>query len=147
VLSAAAVAALVVAGVVAVSGGGTDGEILSAAVLTFDPENFDARGADATARAHLVDDDGAYSIRLSDTSFPALDGEDLELWLIEPGPDGQPVDVAPVSLVDPDGDGSYEVPAGLDPDTHFVVDISIEPRDGDAAHSGDSILRGALEPT
>jgi hypothetical protein len=39
------------------------------------------------------------------------------------------------------------VPAGLDPSSHYVVDISIEPRDGIAAHSGQSILRGALQAT
>jgi hypothetical protein len=27
-----------------------------------------------------------------------------------------------------------------------LVDISFAPRDGDPAHSGDSILRGALDP-
>ena len=36
------------------------------------------------------------------------------------------------------------VPAELDPDVYSIVDISIEPRDGDAAHSGRSILRGTL---
>ena len=36
------------------------------------------------------------------------------------------------------------VPAELDPDVYSIVDISIEPRDGDEQHSGRSILRGAL---
>jgi hypothetical protein len=49
-----------------------------------------------------------------------------------------------VSLVDPAAPGTYAVPADLDPDTYSVVDISIEPRDGDDAHSGRSILRGQL---
>jgi anti-sigma-K factor RskA len=145
-LAAAAAAVLVIAATIAVVGGGTADEVVSAAALTFDPAAFDPRGADATADAHLVDRDGAYAIRLTGTSFPQLADDDLELWLIEPDAEGNPVDVAPVALVDPDGDGTYDVPPDLDPNTHFVVDISIEPRDGDAAHSGQSILRGALEP-
>ena len=114
--------------------------------ITREAYAFDPRGADASAEAQLLARDGAYSIRLTDTNFPELDADDLELWLIEPDDAGNPVDVAPVSLVDPDDDGTYDVPAGLDPGTHYVVDISIEPRDGDATHSGQSILRGALQP-
>jgi anti-sigma-K factor RskA len=145
-LGAAAAVALIVAGTIAVFGSGTEDAVVSAAVLTFDPSSFDPRGADASAQAHLVDNDGRLAIRLTDTSFPSLDDDDLELWLIEPDADGNPVDVAPVALVDSDGDGTYELPAGLDPTTHFVVDISIEPRDGVATHSGQSVLRGALAP-
>jgi anti-sigma-K factor RskA len=144
-LAAAAAVVVVVAGAVVLVNRDTDEQVVSAAALTFDPSAFDPRGAEARARAQLLDRDGSYSIRLTDTSFPSLTDDDLELWLIEPDADGNPVDVAPVSLVDPDGDGVYEVPEGLDPSTHFVVDISIEPRDGDSAHSGQSILRGAFE--
>jgi hypothetical protein len=142
--TAAAVVAVVAAGVV-VLGDGSDGEVVSTAALAFDAEAFDPRGSDATARAELVDDDGRLEIRLTDASLPELAGEDLQLWLIEPDSSGQPIDVAPVALLD--GAGTYRVPEGLDPSSHFVVDISIEPRDGDPAHSGKSILRGALRTT
>lgn len=145
VLAAAAAVALVIAGTIVVVGNGTDEPVVSAAVLTFDSAAFDPRGAEASAQARLVKRDGTYTIQLTNTQFPELSDDDLELWLIQPDEAGAPVDVAPVSLIDPDGDGVYEVPAGLDPTTHFVVDISIEPRDGDAAHSGQSILRGALQ--
>lgn len=144
-LGAAAAVVLVVIAAVALVGRGGEGHVVSTAALTFDPSAFDPRGSEARAQAELVDRDGGYAIRLTDTSFPSLADDDLELWLIEPDADGNPVDVAPVSLVDPDGDGVYDVPQGLDPSTHFVVDISIEPRDGDDTHSGQSILRGALE--
>jgi anti-sigma-K factor RskA len=146
VLAAAAAIVLILAVTVAVTGRGTTDEVVSVAALTYDPAAFDPRGADASAEAQLLARDGAYSIRLTDTNLPELDADDLELWLIEPDDAGKPVDVAPVSLVDPDDDGTYDVPAGLDPVTHYVVDISIEPRDGDATHSGQSILRGALRP-
>jgi anti-sigma-K factor RskA len=142
--AAAAVVAIVGAGVV-VLGGGSDTDVVSTAALTFDPEAFDPRGAEATARAELVEADGGLEIRLTDASLPNVAGEDLQLWLIEPDASGQPIDVASVALLD--GGRTYRVPEGLDPSSHFVVDISIEPRDGDPAHSGKSILRGALQAT
>lgn len=40
--------------------------------------------------------------------------------------------------------GSFTVPAGLDVHRFRFVDVSDEPRDGDTAHSGDSIVRGPL---
>src|SRR5262245_49295102 len=117
-LAAAAAIVLVVAATLVVVGRGTTDNVVSSAALTFDPTAFDPRGADATAEAQLLSHDGSYSIRLTDTNLPDLESDDLELWLIEPDAAGSPVDIAPVSLVDPDGDGTYEVPAGIDPDTH-----------------------------
>ena len=143
--TAAAVVAVAAAGIVVLDGGGSDGEVVSTAALAFDAEAFDPRGSDATARAELVDDGGRLEIRLTDANLPELAGEDLQLWLIEPDPTGQPIDVAPVALLD--GPGTYRVPDGLDPSSHYVVDISIEPRDGDPSQSGKSILRGALRTT
>ena len=144
-LAAAAALVLIVVGSVLVLNRGDQTQVLSQAALTFDPAAFDPLGADATAQATLMKRDDTYMIRLSDASLPELADDDLELWLIQPDANGNPLDVAPVALVDPDGDGVYEVPEGLDPTTHYVVDISIEPRDGVHTHSGRSILRGALQ--
>jgi hypothetical protein len=41
--------------------------------------------------------------------------------------------------------GTYVLPDALDLSTYPVVDVSQEPADGDPAHSGDSIVRGALD--
>ena len=143
---AAAAIALVVAGVLIVGPNGTDEAVVSSAQLTFDPGAFDPLGADSSATAVLVRQGDHYEIRLTDAELPTLDDDDLELWLIEPDAAGAPLDVAPVAVVDRAGSGSYRVPNNLDPASHYIVDISIEPRDGDAAHSGRSILRGALQP-
>jgi hypothetical protein len=143
---AAAAVALLVGGVLVVQSGGDDDTVLSSAVMEFDPEAFDPLGRGASARAELLEGDGFYEIRLTDAELPAVtENDDLELWLIEPDEAGNPVDVAPVALIDAGSPGTYRVPQGLDPASHYVVDISIEPRDGDAAHSGRSILRGALD--
>jgi anti-sigma-K factor RskA len=145
---AAAAAVVVVAGAVVVvaTRGGGDADVVASAQLTWDPETFDPLGSGATATAELVQGDDGYELVLTDAQLPtgAIDA-DLELWLISTDADGEITDVQPVSLVDPSAPGTYAVPTELDPDTYTVVDISIEPRDGDEAHSGNSILRGELQ--
>lgn len=142
VLSVAAAVALLAAGAIVIVATGGDDPVVASAELVHQPD-FDPLGAEAEATARLVERDGGFEIRLDDTDLPDPDTDDLELWLIAAADDGS-LDVRPVSLVDPDSPGSYAVPAGLDPQVFSIVDISIEPRDGDAAHSGRSILRGTL---
>ncbi|MGF1598092.1 MAG: anti-sigma factor [Acidimicrobiales bacterium] len=64
-----------------------------------------------------------------------------ELWLLDL--DGSELRDL-VSLGAIGEDGTFEVPEGIDLDRFRVVDISIEPDDGDPTHSGDSILQGEL---
>jgi anti-sigma-K factor RskA len=142
-VAAAAIAVLAAGAVVVSSIRDNDDEVVATARLAFDPTAFDPIGADATAQAQLVEHEGRFEIRLADASLPDPAGNDLELWLIAARDDGT-LDVQPVALVDPDDPGTYAVPAGLDPEVYSIVDISIEPRDGDVAHSGRSILRGDL---
>lgn len=145
VLAAAAAVVLLVAGAVAVLAvRGDSAEVVATAALAWE-DGFDELGADAAATAELVSTGDGYQLVLTDAALPGqLDEDaDLELWLIAALPDGS-LDVQPVALVDAGAPGTYEVPAELDPDTYSIVDISIEPRDGDEAHSGRSILRGEL---
>jgi len=41
---------------------------------------------------------------------------------------------------------SGQWPSGLDPAVYVLVDLSLEPNDGDPTHSGRSFLRGELQP-
>lgn len=142
-LGVAAALLIAVVGVGMLMNRSADETVVATAELAHDADAFDPLGADATATARLVERDGTFEIVLDDASFPSVDEDaDLELWLIETDDAGAIVDVAPVALVR--GAGSYTVPASLDVSTHRIVDISIEPRDGDEQHSGRSILRGAL---
>ncbi|MDH4160244.1 MAG: anti-sigma factor [Actinomycetota bacterium] len=62
-----------------------------------------------------------------------------EVWLIDPET------FAMVGLgALPGTRGTFPVPAGLDLSTYSVVDVSIEPYDGDPLHSKDSVVRGEL---
>lgn len=63
----------------------------------------------------------------------------LQVWLMSP--DAQRM--VPVGVIE-DGVGFWRVPAGLDITEFPLVDVSIEPFDGDAAHSSDSLVRGTL---
>lgn len=142
-LPVAAAAVLVVGGVAAIANRSSDENVLATAQLSYDPDEFDPLGVDAAASARLVERDGIFEIVIDAASLPAVtEDADLQLWLIETDDIGNIVDVAPVGLVA--GAGTYAVPTTLDVSTHRIVDISVEPRDGDDAHSGRSILRGTL---
>jgi len=64
-----------------------------------------------------------------------------EVWLIDP--DDLTKMVAIGNLSDKP-DVVLTVPPGIDMNRYRLVDISDEPHDGDAAHSGHSLLRGTL---
>ena len=64
----------------------------------------------------------------------------LEVWLLSADASSM------VSLGVLDGDeGTFAVPADLDLSAYPLVDVSIEPYDGNPAHSGDSVCRGDLD--
>lgn len=146
VLGAAAALVATVIGVVAFVALSEDtDEILATATLVYDPLSFDSLGAGAAAGANLVSDDGSLTLNLVDAVLPSPgDDADLEVWLIRPDDEGNVADLLSLGVVSPTDPESLEVPGSHDPAVYFVVDISVEPRDGDAGHSGRSILRGPL---
>ena len=95
-------------------------------------------GSTGSGSAELVDREGALQLRLETSDVNAADGF-LEVWLIDSSVERL------VSLGPLRPDGRYDLPAGLDPGSFPIVDISAEPIDGDPTHSGDSRLRGTLE--
>lgn len=145
-LMAAAAVIVVVAAVgayVATRTGTAD--TIAEANLAYDPAAYDPLGAAAVASVRLVDDEGTFRIEFEEASLPAseLAEEDLELWLLQIGDDGELVDLVSLGIVD-DIDGRFAVPEGYSTDEYSVVDISVEPRDGVEQHSGRTILRGEL---
>jgi Anti-sigma-K factor rskA len=93
--------------------------------------------------AQLVREGETTQLRVSVTGeAPPSAQEYREVWLINT--DGErmySLGVLPV-----DGAGAYAVPAGLDDslDGFTIVDVSLEPYDGNAAHSLRSQVRGTL---
>ncbi|RZS57616.1 anti-sigma-K factor rskA [Microcella putealis] len=96
--------------------------------------------AGSTGAAEIVERaDGERVVRI-DIDAPAVSGAVHEVWLLTPEVDG----LISLGLL-ADADGEFVIPAGVDLERYSVVDVSAEPLDGDPAHSGDSVVRGALE--
>ena len=148
IILAVAAAAVLLAGVIVALttlGGDEPDRVIATAELGHDPQNFDPLGAQAQGRANLVERGGGHTIEIADASLvPPEAGVDLEVWLIKPDDQGGIADLVSIGLIDPDDPGTLEVPSGYDPLVYNIVDISVEPRDGDASHSGRTILRGPL---
>ncbi|MGB5756669.1 MAG: anti-sigma factor [Acidimicrobiales bacterium] len=132
IMTAVAAAFLLVAVPVGLALGG-DGNGRTAELLALG--GFDGAGtAELNGRTLAVDLDSA--------DPPA--GSFYELWLLDL--DGAELrDLRSLGRVGPDG--SYTVPEDVDLDRFSVVDVSIEPDDGNPDHSGDSVLRGPLHDT
>jgi len=84
-------------------------------------------------------------VQLNAAALPPRAGEDLELWLIGIDAAGE-LTISTLGTIESDTDGTYEVPDDFDSSAFdtVLVDISYEPRDGDATHSGASIVRGEI---
>lgn len=148
ILVAAAAALIVLVGVFVASSGsdGSTYEVVGGAELTW-ADGFVYAGMDASAAAAILVDGDTEAVRLDETVLPAApEGEDLELWLIGVDSSGE-LTIQSIGVIDdPSDDRAYEVPAEFDSDAFdtVLVDISFEPRDGVAAHSGASVVRGPI---
>lgn len=143
-LAAALVGVVIAVGIFLAGNDGTR-QVLATAMLAYDPVSFDRLGDAASGNASLVSQDDQLVIEIVDSRLPDPgEGADLEVWLIQPDDEGNVADLVSLGVVNPVEPGVLEIPASHDPAVYYVVDISVEPRDGDASHSGRSILRGPL---
>lgn len=94
-------------------------------------------GVDAAVRGAA---DGPRTVEVDLTGLSADDGF-LELWLLDP------TTGAMTSLGPSRPDATYVIPDGTDVASLPVLDVSLEPHDGDPTHSGDSLLRGEVRWT
>jgi len=134
-LSAAAAVIAVVAGVAGYAIGAGDRTDTGTIVAAGELEVLDELAG--PARARLLSETDGLVLELDATSLDPAEGF-FEVWLITPEVDGL-VSLGPVRA-----DGRYVVPPGIDPARFSVVDVSLEPHDGDPTHSGHSVLRGDL---
>ncbi len=90
--------------------------------------------------ADLVQHDGTTDLALHTDPMSSGEGY-LEVWLINR--DGERM--VSIGVLEPGRtDQTFAVPASLVAEGYVVVDISREPFDADAGHSGDSLARGTL---
>ncbi|MGY1764056.1 anti-sigma factor domain-containing protein [Geodermatophilus sp. SYSU D00779] len=135
----AAAASLVVgvgigAGAVALGTGDDGGQTVAAAAL--DP--LDDSGATGEARV-LERDDGTRVLQLDLSAADLTDGF-YEVWLIDESVE----DMYSLGVLRSGSEVTLDVPPGVDLTEFPVVDVSVEPLDGDPTHSGDSVARGVL---
>lgn len=93
---------------------------------------------DADGQARLTEVDGEFRLELDVPDLPEVDGF-YEVWIIDTNVEGM------FSLGVVTGDGTFSLPPNVDPGDFPVVDVSVEPIDGDPTHSGQSIWRGVLD--
>ena len=107
------------------------------ATATLEPlPGWDANGSAAVETAP----DGTRVLVVDLNEHDGGDDGFREVWLLKPDVSGL------VSVGTLEGSsGRFDLPAGLDLTQFSVVDVSEEQFDGDPAHSGDSIVRGALQ--
>jgi anti-sigma-K factor RskA len=94
---------------------------------------------DASGSAEVRQRDGTRSLQV-DLDAPALSSGYYEVWLLQP----DAVRMVPVGVVHR-GDTVLPLPDGLDLEDYPLVDVSVEPMDGDPTHSGVSVARGTLQ--
>jgi Anti-sigma-K factor rskA len=94
---------------------------------------------DATGNAEVVATDDGEQLRVV-LEAPDAGEEFYEVWLIEPSIER----MVQVGVVRP-GTTVLDLPQGIDLAEYPIVDVSVEPLDGDPTHSGVSVARGILE--
>ena len=92
----------------------------------------------AAAGSVQVLSDGA--MRIDVRNLPLTTGFH-EVWLIDPD---DPTKMVAIGNLPDRPVAVLPVPPGIDMNRYRLVDVSDEPHDGDAAHSGRSLLRGTL---
>ena len=94
---------------------------------------------DASGNAEVVSTGNGEQLRVVLDAPDA--GEDFyEVWLIEPNIER----MVQVGVVRP-GTTVLDLPEGIDLSEYPIVDVSVEPLDGNPTHSGVSVARGILE--
>jgi anti-sigma-K factor RskA len=126
----------VTAGALVAAGGGDDeggGRVIALAPV-------EPLGGQATGTARFAASGERATVHLTGLP-PSEDGEFYELWLLN-----APDDLVSLGSfqVPASGEIDVTVPVPGDPEAFQALDLSVEPADGDPAHSAQSVLRAPL---
>jgi Anti-sigma-K factor rskA len=137
VAAAAVAGAAIGAGAVAVlRDGATPPTVVPVAAVDLDP----LADNDASGRAEVIERTDGTRVLEVQLQAGELDDRYYEVWLI----DEAVQDMVPVGVAR-SGTVTFELPVGLDLARFPIVDVSVEPLDGDPTHSGVSVARGVLD--
>ncbi len=97
-------------------------------------------GTTARVAVHLPDRAGEEGDLIADGLAPSPSGHYYELWLMT---DDEHLASLGSFRVGPDGHAHIRFALAADPKAYRYLDVSVEPDDGDPAHSSKSVLRSA----
>ncbi|NNE96250.1 MAG: anti-sigma factor [Acidimicrobiales bacterium] len=100
-------------------------------------------GNDSLGTAKIVEQAGVTRLDISFEGELAASDASYELWVIDPEIENMH-SLGTITSSGAGDSGSFELPSGVDIADFPIVDISLEPDDGNPAHSGDSHFRGVL---
>jgi len=100
-------------------------------------------GGAASGTATISTQDGRANVQVRGLK-PSADGDFYELWLLN-----SPDDLVSLGSfrVPASGEVDVSVPLPGNPDDFAALDVSVEPPDGNPAHSSRSVLRAPLKPS
>lgn len=96
-------------------------------------------GKSGAGSAGIVQGSGGEQLKVSASGLAAGSGF-YEVWLINT--DGKRM--VSLGVLNPQADGTFQIPTGATAQGYRIVDISLEPEDGNPEHSHDSLIRGTL---
>lgn len=96
-------------------------------------------GKSGDGNADLLRGANGIELKVSATGLAASPGF-YEVWLINE--DGKRM--VALGVLNPSTGGTFQIPSDLTGQGYRIVDISLEPDDGNPEHSHDSIIRGTL---
>ena len=122
-------------------GGADDDGAAPGRVLALDP--VEPLGGDASGTATISTNDGRATVKVRGLK-PSERGDFYELWLLN-----SPNDLVSLGSfhVPASGEVDVTVPLPANPDDFAALDVSVEPPDGNPAHSSRSVLRAPLAPS
>jgi hypothetical protein len=115
--------------------GSPSGTLVAQAVLSPLTDSVPAPG-----EATVVDSPDGEVVRVDATALRPTNGF-YEVWLL----DADATKLVALGALPAGSIGTFTVPPGVSITDYPVVDISLEPLDGDPAHSKNSLMRGTLE--
>jgi hypothetical protein len=134
--AAAAVTGIAVGAAGALLLSGDDGTAPAQVVAQADLAALPEHQGSGSATVHTSDGERVLVVDVSDLTKG--DGF-YEVWLL----DSEAQRLVSLGLLEGD-EGRFPLPEQVDVGEYPVVDVSIEPTDGDPAHSGNSVVRGTL---